>query len=175
MGLQPFGPWPLFQFLNLYTVGRTPWKGDHPVARPLPTRRATQTQNKRTQTSMSRVRLEPTIPVFEQAKMFHDLDRAATVIGCIHNIWHWIRVGCCSDKSVDLLTYSEDAGVVSRPVHQLPRYVQPTQTNARSQPPPSSSLLIHYPLIIIHSSTDLTETGFILLRIGTSGGLSQTR
>jgi hypothetical protein len=26
--LQPFvGPWPLFQFLNLYTVGRTSWTG----------------------------------------------------------------------------------------------------------------------------------------------------
>jgi hypothetical protein len=33
--LQPFGPWPLSQFLNLYTVGRTPWTGDQPVARPL--------------------------------------------------------------------------------------------------------------------------------------------
>jgi hypothetical protein len=28
-----------FQFLNLYTVGRTPWTGDQPVARRLPTRR----------------------------------------------------------------------------------------------------------------------------------------
>jgi hypothetical protein len=36
-----FGPWPLFQFLNLYTVGRTPWTGDEPVARPLPTHRTT--------------------------------------------------------------------------------------------------------------------------------------
>jgi hypothetical protein len=36
MALEPFvGPWPLFQFLNLYTVGRTPWKGDQPVAGPL--------------------------------------------------------------------------------------------------------------------------------------------
>jgi hypothetical protein len=26
----PRGPWPLFQFLNLYTVGRAPWAGDHP-------------------------------------------------------------------------------------------------------------------------------------------------
>jgi hypothetical protein len=48
----PFGLWPLFQFLNLYTVGRTPWTGDQPVARPLPKYRTTQTQNKRTQTSM---------------------------------------------------------------------------------------------------------------------------
>jgi hypothetical protein len=31
------GPWLLFQFLNLYTVGRTPWMGDQPVPRPLPT------------------------------------------------------------------------------------------------------------------------------------------
>jgi hypothetical protein len=41
-----------FQFLILYTVGRTPWTGDQPVARPLPARRTTQKQNKRTQTSM---------------------------------------------------------------------------------------------------------------------------
>jgi hypothetical protein len=30
MGLQPFGPWPLFQFLNLYRVGRTTWTGIRP-------------------------------------------------------------------------------------------------------------------------------------------------
>jgi hypothetical protein len=42
MALQSFvGPWPLFQFLNLYTAGRTPWTGDQPVARPLPTHRTT--------------------------------------------------------------------------------------------------------------------------------------
>jgi hypothetical protein len=53
MALQPFvGPWPLFRFLNpIYTVSRTPWTGDEPVAKPLPTY-TTQTQNKRTQTSM---------------------------------------------------------------------------------------------------------------------------
>jgi hypothetical protein len=41
-----------FSFLIFYTVGRTPWTGDQPVARPLPTHRTTQTQNKCTQTSM---------------------------------------------------------------------------------------------------------------------------
>jgi hypothetical protein len=41
----------------------------------------TQTQNKRTQTSMPRVRFEPTIPVFECAETVHALDRAATVDG----------------------------------------------------------------------------------------------
>jgi hypothetical protein len=39
----PCGPWRLFQFLNLYKVGRTPWTGDQPEARPLPTHRTTQT------------------------------------------------------------------------------------------------------------------------------------
>jgi hypothetical protein len=38
-----------FRFLILYTAGRTPWTGDQPVARPLPTQRTTQTENKRTQ------------------------------------------------------------------------------------------------------------------------------
>jgi hypothetical protein len=38
-----------FSFLILYTVGRTPWTGDQPVAGPLSTHRTTQTQNKCTQ------------------------------------------------------------------------------------------------------------------------------
>jgi hypothetical protein len=77
----PCGPWPLFQCLNPYTVGRTPWTGDQPVARPLPTDRTTQTQNKRIQTSMPRVGFETTIPVFERPKTVHALDCAATVVG----------------------------------------------------------------------------------------------
>jgi hypothetical protein len=44
----PCGSWPLFQFINPYTVGRTPWTGTQSLARPLPTHRTTQTQNKRT-------------------------------------------------------------------------------------------------------------------------------
>jgi hypothetical protein len=78
----PCGPRPLFQFLNLYTVGRTYWTGDQPVARPLPTHRTPQSQNKRTQTSMLRVGFEPSIPVFEREKSVHALDRAAIVTGC---------------------------------------------------------------------------------------------
>jgi hypothetical protein len=55
--------------------------GGQPVTRPRPTHRTAQTQNKRIQTSMHRVGFEPTIPVFEWAKMVHALDSAATVIG----------------------------------------------------------------------------------------------
>jgi hypothetical protein len=44
------------------------------------THRKTQTQNKRTQTSMPRVESEPMIPAFERAKTVLDLDCAATVI-----------------------------------------------------------------------------------------------
>jgi hypothetical protein len=80
MALKPLWTWATFQFLNPYTVGRTPWTGDYPVARPLPTHRTTQTQNKRTH-AMPRVGFEPTIPAFEQAKTIHALDRAATAIG----------------------------------------------------------------------------------------------
>jgi hypothetical protein len=54
---------------------------EQPVARPLSTHRTTQTQNKRTQTSMPQLGFEPTIPVFERGKTVHALDRAATVIG----------------------------------------------------------------------------------------------
>jgi hypothetical protein len=70
-----------FSFLILYTVGRTPWTGDQPVARRPSTQRTTQTQSKRTQTSMPSVRFKPTIPAFERTKTVHALDRAATVIG----------------------------------------------------------------------------------------------
>jgi hypothetical protein len=70
-----------FSFLILYTAGRAPFTGDQSVARPLHTHRTTQTQNKRTQTSMPLVGFEPTIPVFERVMTFHALDGAATVIG----------------------------------------------------------------------------------------------
>jgi hypothetical protein len=71
----------LFSFLFLYTFGRTPCTGDQPVSKPLPTTRTTQTQNKRTQTSMPQVGFEPTIPAFEGAKTVHALDSMATAIG----------------------------------------------------------------------------------------------
>jgi hypothetical protein len=45
-----FGLGLFFSFLILYTVGRTPWTGDQPFARPLPTHRTTHTQNKRIHT-----------------------------------------------------------------------------------------------------------------------------
>jgi hypothetical protein len=80
MALQPFAPWPLFQFPNIYTVANTPWTCDQPVARPLSAHRTTYTQNERTQTCMLLVGFEPTISVFERAKTVHALDRAATVM-----------------------------------------------------------------------------------------------
>jgi hypothetical protein len=70
----PSRPWQLFEFLNLYTVGKAASTGDQPVARPLTTHRTTQTQNKRTQTSMSPVGFKPTIPVFKRAKAVHASD-----------------------------------------------------------------------------------------------------
>jgi hypothetical protein len=64
----------------------TTWKIDQPVARPLPTHRIAQTQNKRIQTSMPRLGFEPTAPAFERTKKFHALDRTTTVIGSFSNI-----------------------------------------------------------------------------------------
>jgi hypothetical protein len=91
MPLKPFvGAWPLFQFLDFYTVGRTPWTGNKPVARPLRIQRAAQTQNKSTQTSMPPMGFEPTIPVFEWEKMVHVLDREAALIG-LSNDWMTIN------------------------------------------------------------------------------------
>jgi hypothetical protein len=84
MALQPFvGPWPLFQFFILYTVGRAPWTRDETVARPLLTHGTTQTHNNRIQTSMPRVGFEHTMPVFEWVETVHDLERAATLISSV--------------------------------------------------------------------------------------------
>jgi hypothetical protein len=67
------GPDLFFSFvIFLYTDGRTPWMGDQPVVRPLPTHRTTQTHNKRTHRHP--FGFEPMIPAFE---------RAATVIGTL--------------------------------------------------------------------------------------------
>jgi hypothetical protein len=44
------GLWPFIQFRNHFLDGRTPWASDQPVARPLPTHRTAQTQNKRIHT-----------------------------------------------------------------------------------------------------------------------------
>jgi hypothetical protein len=41
-----------FYLHKIYTVSRTPWTGDQPVARPLPTHSITKTENKCTQTSI---------------------------------------------------------------------------------------------------------------------------
>jgi hypothetical protein len=55
--------------------------GDKLIARPLPTHRTIQTQNKRIQTSMPRLGLEPTTAMFKWEKTTHALDRATIVIG----------------------------------------------------------------------------------------------
>jgi hypothetical protein len=83
------GPWPIYSFLILYTVGRNPWTGGQTVARPIPTHRTTQTENKRTQISMPRLRFESTIPVFERAKTVHALDRAAIFVlpACVKGMY----------------------------------------------------------------------------------------
>jgi hypothetical protein len=54
--------------------------GDQPVARPLPTHRTIQTQNKRIWASMTLVGFEPIISEFDRAKTVHALDCATTVI-----------------------------------------------------------------------------------------------
>jgi hypothetical protein len=86
-----------------YTVGRTPWTGNQPVARPLLAHRTAQIQSKGTQTSMPQVKFAPTIPALERAKTVHVLDRVATVTGRVWSkpsnnkhysiCWTWILTG----------------------------------------------------------------------------------
>jgi hypothetical protein len=84
MAVQPFvGLWPLFSYLIVYTVGRTPWTGISRRRAAASTYRAAQTQNKRTLTSMPQMGFERTTSVFERAKSIDALDSAATVIDFI--------------------------------------------------------------------------------------------
>jgi hypothetical protein len=103
MALQPFvGPWPLLQFRNhLYKVGRTPWTGNQPVARPLPTHKATQTQNKRTQISMPWVGFELTIPTFERVKTVRPIWSAFTGLPVALFPWNHRKGGCVSQSHFD--------------------------------------------------------------------------
>jgi hypothetical protein len=84
--------WQLLKKGTVYTVCRTPWTGDQAVARPQPTHRTAQTQNKRIQTSMTRVGFEPTVPAFERAKIVHALDGAGTVIGVYRQMVELITI-----------------------------------------------------------------------------------
>jgi hypothetical protein len=54
LAVQPFGPWPLFSFLVLYTAGRAPRTGGS-ARRKAATYKTTQIQNKCTQAYMPRL------------------------------------------------------------------------------------------------------------------------
>jgi hypothetical protein len=74
-----------FSFLILYTVSRTPWTGDQPIARPLPTYRTTQRHTKHTQYRYPCLELDsnPPIPAFKRAKTVNALDQ------CFSTAWPW--------------------------------------------------------------------------------------
>jgi hypothetical protein len=59
---------PCYADTFLYTVDRTPWTGNHPVASLIPAHRTTQAVNKHAQTVVLPMRFEHTIPVFEREK-----------------------------------------------------------------------------------------------------------
>jgi hypothetical protein len=87
------------------------------VARPLSIQDNT-AHNKRRQTTMPRVGFKSTISVFERAKTFHALDRAATVIGSIFSIFPLIteaeHLSCVGSKvgegSVSCISMGPDVG-----------------------------------------------------------------
>jgi hypothetical protein len=63
----------------LQTVGRTPWTGDQSCRKAV-TYTGQQKRRKNADRHMPPAGFELTIPVFEKAKTFHTLDRAAPVI-----------------------------------------------------------------------------------------------
>jgi hypothetical protein len=76
----------------------TPWTGDQPVASPLPIHRTTETQNKRTKTSMPRMGFERMTPVFEREKTVHALDRAAAVVGTNYTVLYVCLLSTCRNS-----------------------------------------------------------------------------
>jgi hypothetical protein len=86
--VQKFNFW---TYESIWTVSRTPWRGDQADARFLPTQDNT-TQKKRGHTSMPRAGFEPAIPIFELPKTVRVLDRAAIEIGI------YICVCVCEQK-----------------------------------------------------------------------------
>jgi hypothetical protein len=127
MTLQRFvGSWPpLRQFRKLFYIHcRIPWTEDQPVARTLPTHGTTQTQNKCTQISMPRVGFEPTIPTSEQAKTFHALDRAATVIGGAHHCF--ILFPTCDGNRSHHVRYIAESKILSFRKVTCPKHDAPS-------------------------------------------------
>jgi hypothetical protein len=84
--------WNQLQFLNLRQSVGLLWRG-FSTTQGRYLYRTTQTPNKRRETSMPWEGFEHTIPVFERAKTFHALDRAATVIGQNTNNEHNLLLG----------------------------------------------------------------------------------
>jgi hypothetical protein len=137
-----------FSFLILYRIGRTPWTGDQPVARPLPTHRTTHRIN--TQTSMPRLGFEPTIPVFERAKRVHALDRAATVIGNETSTWHKYKIIVCWNTTRIL---------VSRHVTKTSKNTR-AKSNLQFLPCKYSYIVTHVKVIVVLVSWE--PYGFLL-------------
>jgi hypothetical protein len=91
-----------FQFPDLFTIGRTPWTSDQPVARPLPKHRRAQTQNKHMYTPSIHARSGiRTHDHSVRAKTVHALDLSANVtsdrisIACLNStgntvMFNWV-------------------------------------------------------------------------------------
>jgi len=73
-GTVPVQNFNFWTYESIWAVGRIPWTGDQPNARPLPTHDNTNTTEKRGHTSMSWVRFEP--------------------ITCLRPRGHWDRLFC---------------------------------------------------------------------------------
>jgi hypothetical protein len=125
-------------------------RGISPTQDRYPTHRTTQTQNKRRQTSIPRVRFEPTIPVFERAKTIHTLDRAATAIGTVQLLTHslmelnpsWEAANCAATQELPSILWNPKfhcrvhksptlVPILSQinPIHTIPSYLSKIHSN----------------------------------------------
>jgi hypothetical protein len=143
----------LLQFLNLYTVHRILERGISPSqGRYLHTEQ--HKQNKRTQTSMTRVRFEPKIPVFECPKTVHAWDPAATMIGfnrnyhsLTHSLTHSFTLGAERFlRSCQLCSHSRTSQRLMEPEGSLLRSQEPS---IGSYPEPDRSNPFHLILSLL--------------------------
>jgi hypothetical protein len=102
LALQPLWALAAYQSPDLFTIGRTPWTCDQPVARPLSKHRTAQTQNKHIYYTLNihtRGGFEPAITASERSKLLMpQTARLPRPAWCVNIRFNWTQ--SCLDVNI---------------------------------------------------------------------------
>jgi hypothetical protein len=105
LALQPLWALAAFLFPDLFTIGRTPWTCDQPVAKPLPKHRTAQTQNKHIYYTLN-INAQGGIQTrnhgLRAIETVHAWDRSATATGRMHSLATHILTWFCDAKDLNI-------------------------------------------------------------------------